>query len=252
MNDTSALQGALADCMDNFSPVAYLEILDENNFEADADPPIITVHPGITWTRKVFAVDMYGKPAKKRPICMRFFELDWRNYFADEVKLQDDYRLLRRQQSGTTGNAWTTLENFTYYNSTCWLTNNDGIADIVHFWDAQEVKFRQGAFAYYFESAEWEDGAIYKRFGQRWFTSADDSWQGKRRERACLASYGFHVPAIRTPSHYIYIRQNWAKPPAAVFGTARFPHPQPVDGTSFWPVRIHSSKQRCIWGRQRF
>ena len=31
MNDTSALQGALADCMDNFSPVAYLEILDENN-----------------------------------------------------------------------------------------------------------------------------------------------------------------------------------------------------------------------------
>jgi hypothetical protein len=238
MNDTSALQGALTDCMDGFSPVAYLQILDEKEVNADADPPLVTVYPGLTWSRRVFAVDMFGKPAKKRPICMRIFELDWHDYFADEVKMQDDYVLLRRQQSGANGNPWTTLENFTYFNSTCWLTNNDGIANVVHYWDAQEVKFRQGAFAYYFESAEWADGAIYKRFGTRWFTSADDTWRGKAKERVCLAAYGFHVPAIRTPAHYIYIRQNWAAPPAAVFGTARWPQLKPADLTSFWPVRL--------------
>jgi len=225
MSDTSALKGALMTCMGTFAPVAYLEILDELEVNPNAAPPVSTVFPGYTWTARVFAVDMYGKPAQKRPICLRTYELDWHDYFADRVKLHDDYLLLKRQQQRE---PWATLENFTYFNTTCWLTNTQGIANVRLFWDHQEVKFRQGAFAYYFESVEFEDGAIYSKFGTRWFTDADNSWLGKIKERACLASFGFHVPDARTDSYYAYIRQAWAKSPAAVYSTGIWPHPEMV------------------------
>ena len=59
-------------------------------------------------------------------------------------------------------NPTNTINNFTYYNHTCWWTDENGIANVETWWDMQEVKFRIGPFAYYFESAEWEDNNNYK------------------------------------------------------------------------------------------
>ncbi len=237
MNDTSALTGALTTCMGEFVPVAYLEVLDEKEVNADAPPPVSTVFPGYTHRWRVFAADMYGNPATERPICLRIFELDWRDYFADRVKLHDDYMQLKYEQTDSRGGyeyaQFATLDNFTYYNTTCWVTDSKGIANIDHYWDSQEVKFRHGAFAYYFESSEWEDGIKYKRGLKRYAEAT--RWKGRGKERECLASFGFQVPNIYTDSYYAYIRHSWADTPTAVYGTARWPHPQPMDGFSFFP-----------------
>ena len=237
MNDTSALTGALTTCMGEFVPVAYLEVLDEKEVNLDAPPPVSTVFPGYTHKWRVFAADMYGNPAKDRPICLRIFELDWRDYFADRVKFHDDNMQLRYEQTdkraGFEHAQFATLDNFTYYNTTCWLTNSKGIAYAEHYWDSQEVKFRHGAFAYYFETAEWEDGSIYKRGVKRYTERA--RWKGKGEERECLASFGFQVPNIQTDSYYAYIRHSWSDTPTAVYGTARWPHPKPLDLVSFFP-----------------
>jgi hypothetical protein len=238
MNDTSALRLALDNCMGDFVPVAYLEILDDKEVDTKAPDPQNTVYPGIsTFQRRVFAADMYGRPAKKRPICLRTFALDWQDYFADRVTLHDDLRQVRTQNTRDSG---TTLENFTYFNSTCWLTNNMGIATVNLFWDHRDVKFRQGSFAWYFETEEWKDGAIYRKMGTRWFPAEpieENSWTGRQKERECLASFGFHVPDVRTESYYVYITQGWSRSPTAVFSTARMPQLLPQDGISFFPQR---------------
>jgi hypothetical protein len=234
MNDTSALQGALTSCIGTFSPIAYLEILDEKNFDDKAEREPVTVWPGKIWKAKVFAVDMHGMPAKGRPICMRLFELDWHDYFADGVKLHDDYRRLNKERER---NPDVNLDNFTYYNRSCWMTDQKGIANVETWWDMQEVKFRVGAFGYYFESNEWEDIIFYKRQGSRWFINdpEKDIWRGKKIEHTCLASFGFHVPNVRTHSYYIYLRQGWAETPTAVYSTARWPQLFPTDLKSFFP-----------------
>merc|ERR1719199_1080602 len=103
----------------------------------------------------------------------------------------------------------------------------------------QEVKFRIGPFAYYFESAEWEDNNNYKRQGSRWWIldPVMDVWKAKTKERNCLASFDFHIPNARTASYYVYMRQSWAESPTQVFGTARWPQLVAADLKSYFPQR---------------
>ena len=242
MNDTSTLDKALGQCMwkdhngELQAPTAHIEIVDASNFEEDPPDTVSTVYPGMYWSTKVFATDMYGAPAKYRPICMRLYELDWHDYFADKVKLHDDYTLLRKEQER---NPTNTINNFTYYNHTCWWTDENGIANVETWWDMQEVKFRIGPFAYYFESAEWEDNNNYKRQGSRWWIldPVMDVWKAKTKERNCLASFDFHIPNARTASYYVYMRQSWAESPTQVFGTARWPQLVAADLKSYFPQR---------------
>ncbi|KAJ1481645.1 hypothetical protein T484DRAFT_1806654 [Baffinella frigidus] len=156
------------------------------------------------------AIDILGQPAVGRTLCIKGFDLDWTNPISAQVEFRDNLDLLELEQQR---NAYTTLTNQTYHNSS------------------------------YIEAAERKAGQKYRRFGTRFVL--DYAWGSHDREISCIeAALSVSVPAARTESYFVNLHTPWTAneltgtdplAPTAVLSTARFGAAGTLSGTSVLP-----------------
>lgn len=224
LDQTARVEQAVKFC--GYSPIAYIDVLDKENIPTLA-------YPSMSLKLRAFAADALGEPAVGRVLCLRIFELDWHDTFAARVlRLELESRLVRERER----NPYTTVENMTYYNKTCFLTGRNGVGELDFYFDSNEMQFREGAFGWYVYSAEFDGGRYYLRQGSRYFL--DHEWTAETDARACLASSGYSVPTARTPAYYVHLRPHWtAAAPYALLPTSRHPRVPPEIADSRYPQR---------------
>eukprot|EP00960_Hanusia_phi_P077355 768681-Hanusia_phi.AAC.9 len=224
--NTSRLDAAVKFC--GYDPVGYISII------SSSSNPLPTVsYPGGHMKVTIFASTATGRPASNRFFCLRFFELDWYDTFADEVKKQDDYRIFTSEKNF---NPYVTLKNLTFHNSSCFPTDQTGTGSLDFYFDTPQLKFRSGPYAWYVESAENESGKIYQRFGNIFYQKYQ--WTSRSSSFKCInQQFGVDIPLAKTDSYFIYLRNAWKSPPTEVLATSRWPQPSPPDGFSLFPQR---------------
>ena len=197
---TKKLEDADLSC--GYAPVGHIRILGEEALPLQAVP-------GNLFEVSAIAIDILGRPAANRTLCLRMFSLDFngRDFFADMIEHLTANDMVAEERRNM--DPFAVQANATFKETNCFLTNDAGQGTLEYYWQNPEARHRKGMHAWYLESAEFEDVSIYEKLTTIYRLKSFN--KARLKERTCYSDFGYDIPTARTASFFIDILESWSQ-----------------------------------------